>query len=53
MGLAIAGAALLAMSAYGWTGSLSWPRLALSLFACIFGALLLLVAGVANDRSAG
>jgi hypothetical protein len=51
--VAITGAALLAISAYGWTGSLSWPRLGLSLFACMFGALLLLVACVANDRSAG
>jgi hypothetical protein len=50
IGLAIAGAVLLAMSAYGWTGSLSWPRLALSLFACMFGAVLLVVASVANDR---
>ncbi|MBC5783052.1 hypothetical protein H8N03_08870 [Ramlibacter sp. USB13] len=53
MALAIGGAALLAISAYGWSGSLSWTRLALSLFACMFGALLLVVAFVANDRRTG
>jgi hypothetical protein len=52
-GLAIAGAALLATNAYAWTGALSWPRLALSLFACMFGVLLLLVAFVATSRSDG
>ena len=52
-GLAIAGAALLAISGYAWMGSFSWPRFALSLFACMFGALLLLVACVARDRSDG
>ena len=53
MGLAIAGAALLAMSGYAWMGLLSWPRFAVSLFAGMFGALFLLVACLAKDRSDG
>jgi hypothetical protein len=52
-GFAIAGAVLLAITAFAWTGSFSWPRLAVSLFACMFGALLLLVACVATERTDG
>lgn len=52
-GLAIAGVVLLAISVYAGMGALAWPRFALSLFACMFGALLLLVACVARDRSDG
>lgn len=52
-GLAIAGAALLAIGGYAWMETLTWSRFALSLFACMFGALLLLVACVPRDRSDG
>ena len=52
-GLAIAGAALLAISGSAWIETFSWPRFAVSLFAGMFGALLLLVACVAKDRSDG
>lgn len=50
-GSAIAGVALLAITAYAWTGLFTWPRLAVSVFACMFGAFLLVVACVARDRS--
>jgi ribosomal protein L37E len=52
-GVAIAGIVLLAITAYALTGSLSWPRLGVSLFACMFGALLLLVACTPRDRALG
>ena len=52
-GVAIAGAALLAISGYAWMEPLSWPRFAVSLFTGMFGALLLLVACVAKDRNDG
>jgi hypothetical protein len=48
-GFAIAGAVLLAIGGSAWMESLSWPRLALSVLALMFGALLLLVACVARD----
>jgi len=52
-GLAVAGAALLAISGLAWMGSFSWPRFALSLFAGMVGALLVLVACVARDMRDG
>jgi len=48
-GLAIAGAVLLAVSGFAWSGSMSWPRLALSLLALMFGAVLLLIACLARE----
>lgn len=45
------GAVLLAIGAYASMGLLSWPRLGISMFAFMFGALLLLVACVATSRS--
>jgi hypothetical protein len=50
-GFAVAGVALLAVTALAGMGSITWPRLAVALFACMFGAFLLLVACVATSRN--
>ena len=50
-GLAIAGAALLAISGVGWTQPFSWPSFTISLLALMFGGSLLLLACLATEST--